>query len=151
MRKALVIGYGNPLRGDDGAGQAVARALADEAIAGVEVVACHQLVPEFAPDIAAAALVVFVDAVVSAPAGEVAARPLGELSADPAGLAHHVEAAGLVAMARALYGRAPAAFLVGIGAGAMELGEGFSDEVAAAVPRAVAEVRRLLAAHRSEG
>ena len=28
---ALIVGYGNPLRGDDGVGQAVARAFADEA------------------------------------------------------------------------------------------------------------------------
>ena len=37
--KALIVGYGNPLRGDDGIGQAVAQAFAHEAaIAGAEAV-----------------------------------------------------------------------------------------------------------------
>ena len=53
-QKALIIGYGNTLRGDDAVGQAAAQALAGEAaIAGAETIACHQLTPELAERIAA--------------------------------------------------------------------------------------------------
>ena len=46
--KALIIGYGNPLRGDDGIGPAAAALLAGDAADGAEVLACHQLLPELA-------------------------------------------------------------------------------------------------------
>ena len=53
-RNTLIIGYGNPLRGDDGVGQAVARAFeAEAAIEGAEVVSCRQLTPELAESFAA--------------------------------------------------------------------------------------------------
>ncbi len=64
MSKILVIGYGNPLRADDGLGCHVARQIGhhlrgDER---VSVVACHQLDPDTTEQIAAAEFVIFVDA-----------------------------------------------------------------------------------------
>ena len=74
-RQALVIGYGNTLRGDDAVGQVVARALAGEAaIEGVEVIACHQLMPELAECIDAADLVVFIDAAADLQPGTIVAE-----------------------------------------------------------------------------
>ena len=61
---ALVIGYGNTLRGDDGIGPAVAEAVAALGLPGVRVIVAHQLTPELAADLADAQLVVFVDAAV---------------------------------------------------------------------------------------
>ena len=59
----LVIGYGNPLRGDDGAGWKAAELLAeDPRLAGAVVLARHQLTPELADDVSRASLVVLVDA-----------------------------------------------------------------------------------------
>ncbi|HZD71671.1 MAG TPA: hydrogenase maturation protease, partial [Actinomycetes bacterium] len=60
---ALVIGYGNSLRGDDGLGwHAAGRLAADPRLAGAEVLARHQLTPELAEEVSRAALVVLVDA-----------------------------------------------------------------------------------------
>ena len=74
---ALIVGYGNPLRGDDGVGQAVARAFAGEAaIDGVDALACHQLTPELAERFAAAARVVLIDAAAGREAGGVSVVPL---------------------------------------------------------------------------
>ena len=71
-RNALIVGYGNPLRGDDGVGQAVAQAFAGEnAIAGVDAIVCHQLTPELAEQFAAAARVVLIDAAAGREAGGV--------------------------------------------------------------------------------
>ena len=62
----LVIGYGNELRGDDGAGPSVGRAVASWHLPGVRTLAVHQLTPELAEDLAQTKRVVFVDAAVHA-------------------------------------------------------------------------------------
>ena len=53
-------------------------------------------------------------------------------------------------MAQALYGRSPEAYLVTVGAGSLELGEGLSAPVMEALPEVIATVRRL-ALKRSAG
>ena len=59
----LVVGYGNPLRGDDGVGWHAAAALAaDPRLADTDVITGHQLTPKLAEDIAKARLAVLVDA-----------------------------------------------------------------------------------------
>jgi Ni,Fe-hydrogenase maturation factor len=68
----LVVGYGNSLRGDDGAGwHAAARLAADPRLTGARVLARHQLTPELAAEVATASLVVLVDATTDAPPGSV--------------------------------------------------------------------------------
>src|SRR5208282_5977068 len=101
---SLIVGYGNPLRGDDGVGQAVARAFAEEAaIDGVDAVACHQLTPELAERFAAAARVVLVDAAAGPEAGRVSVIRLQPAPAPASTLGHHVEPAQLLHMAQVLY------------------------------------------------
>ncbi len=51
-------------------------------------------------------------------------------------------------MALELYGAAPAAFVVRVGAAHMEVGESLSPEVAAALPAAVDAVVEIVLAHR---
>lgn len=66
MQEILIIGYGNTLRCDDGAGVALAQQLAAcwQPHTPVRLITATQLVPELAIDIAAATVcaVVFVDA-----------------------------------------------------------------------------------------
>ena len=78
----LLIGYGNPLRRDDGAGPALAGML--EARGGrndLRVITVHQLVPELAQDLAAVDVtaVLFLNASVSGCTGcaAVTIQPLG--------------------------------------------------------------------------
>ena len=59
----LVVGYGNPLRSDDGIGWHAARLLAtDPRLDRARVLTRHQLAPELAEDVSRASLVVLVDA-----------------------------------------------------------------------------------------
>ncbi len=127
-RKVLVIGYGNPLRGDDGVGPFVASRLGG--------VAVHQLTPELAEQVAAADVAIFVDARADLPPGEVQICPLE----DEGALTHQCSPAYLVHLARTVYGRSPEATLVGIGAQSFELGKPLSE----AVRRAADEVERRL-------
>jgi len=148
ISKALIVGYGNPLRGDDGIGQAVARALASEsAINGAEIIACHQLTPELSEALAAVGLAVFVDAAAGRRPGSVVVTETQGSPALTPGLVHHVDPGALLLLAKTLYGRAPAAFLVTVGAETFDLRETLSAPVAAALPEVVATVRRLVAEH----
>ena len=95
-RRVLVIGYGNPLRGDDGIGRVIAEHIAEtlrpEAI---DVVVAHQLTPELTEPISRSGLVIFVDAAVHLPT---------ELT--PAGRIVIPEAASLPSPVAALLGTA---------------------------------------------
>ena len=143
--KALIIGYGNVLRGDDGVGRAVVHALACAPLPdAVETIDCHQLIPELAERLAAVHLVVFIDATGDLSPGRVEATEALPRARAPH-VAHRLDASGLLDLSQRLYGRSPKAFLVRVGIGSMMLGEEFSEPVTAAVPRAIDLVLRLLA------
>ena len=80
----LVIGYGNPLRGDDGIGRHAAELLAgDPPLDGAEVLTSHQLVPELAEDISRASLVVLIDASLQGEPGSLSVRRIEPHPATP--------------------------------------------------------------------
>ena len=143
-RTALVIGYGNPLRGDDGIGPAVARAFENAGGERTRAIVCHQLTPELAECIAAVDLAVFVDAAVNVEPGTVAMREIQGASPPASGLGHIASPVALLDLASKLYGRSPVAFLVTIGVRSLALSEVLSDAAAAALPVAIATVRQLL-------
>jgi hydrogenase maturation protease len=172
----LVIGYGNTLRSDDGIGWHAASLLADDprfrddpGLAGVEVRAVHQLTPELAIDISRVSLVILIDAGADDPPGEISVHPLApDEDADvpravpggedhtvagpgPGATSHHVGPSELLALARALYGTAPAALVVRVGVAEMELGETLSPAVSAALPAVAEVVVGLIARHRATG
>ena len=60
------------------------------------------------------------------------------------------ESRELVALAAALTGHAPRAVAIGIGVADLEMGEGLSPSVEAALPRVVEIVARLVTEHRAE-
>ena len=138
----LVIGFGNPLRGDDAVGPSVARA-AEIKRSDVSVLTPHQLLPELAPDIAAADVVVFIDAATDLPAGAVRCRQMVAPSSSPP-LDHMLSPAALVGLGLAAFDRAPQAWLVEIGAESFELGHALTPLVASAVPRAAELVCTLI-------
>jgi len=126
MDRTLIIGYGNPIRGDDAAGFLAAERLrAAIADPGVTVLPVHQLAPELAEPVSRAALVIFIDAWVAPEPGEIRERPvLPALQPDvagrssfthPAAFTHHATPEGVLATALALYGHAPEAWLISVG------------------------------------
>jgi hydrogenase maturation protease len=151
----LVVGYGNPLRSDDGVGPAVAERLAtDPRLRGADVRAEHQLTPELALDASAASLLVLIDAAEDVAAGEVAVRRLGPDGAAGVGLVeeagppltHHLDPGALLGLARQLFGAAPEeVIMIGIGPASLEVGETLSPQVQVAVARAVELVAGLVA------
>jgi hydrogenase maturation protease len=156
--KVYVVGYGNPLRGDDGVGQEVARVLYKQkdrlpTLAGAEVTWAHQLAPEMALDVSRAGFAVFVDAACDRrPAGSVTLHLLAPPVRDvertgrvPASCWEDLSPEGVLGLALELYGNAPPAALVTVGVATTEFGSGLSPAVRAAVPRAAAAVRLAIA------
>lgn len=123
MARVLIIGYGNSLRMDDGAGLEAAEHLA--AIytenPNVRVMAAHQLTPEMAQDMAGAEFVLLLDAAMQGAPGTIAAR---EIVAAPDGglLAHHCAPEALLATAKSLYGRTPSVMSLTLTGASFELG-----------------------------
>jgi hydrogenase maturation protease len=143
----LVIGYGNTLRGDDGIGPAVAEAVAGLGLPGVRILVVHQLTPELAAVLADVRLAVFVDAGLGG--DPLTATPLTADAAGPV-MTHAADPRGLLALARAVYGRAPEAWLVTATGTDFWFGDGLSVAGREHVRAACAWVERLLR-DRSDG
>ena len=137
----LVIGYGNPLRSDDGVGWHAASLLAtDPRLAGARVLTHHQLVPELAEDISQASLVVLVDASTHGEPGSLSVRQIRPRPATPATWSHHLDPETLAGLANALYGGAPPMVLVSVTAASLAEGDGLSNALQQALPEVVGAV-----------
>lgn len=108
----LVIGYGNPGRGDDGLGPALAARIEAMSLPRVRVLIDYQLKVEHAQDIAKAVQVVFMDAAMGA--GEsVTLSPVRP--ADRAEVhSHALSPEAVLALAALLYGATPNAWMLAI-------------------------------------
>lgn len=145
----LVVGYGNPLRSDDGVGQAVAALLAlDPRLAEADIRSEHQLTPELALDASQASLLILVDAGVNEAPGEVSMRRLEPGGDAGTAWTHHVDPAGIVGLAHELFGMAPPVIMISIGPASLEVGETLSEVVRPAVTRAADLVATIVEAHR---
>lgn len=138
---SIVIGYGNPLRGDDGVGPLVATALGRRVLPRLRTLALQQLTPELAPELAAVDRAIFVDAC----AGLSGPRWLALSPAESALAAHLSDPAVLLALTGALYGRAPAAWLLALPARCFTLGAPLSPIARRGVVLALRRLRRFLA------
>jgi len=135
-RRTLVIGYGNPLRKDDGLGWHAARLIAARTAGrAVEVITCHQLTPELAETLSHFSRAVFIDADAEGQPGEIHQRPVLPEPPAPSAFTHTCTPAGLLASAQQLYGHAPEAFVVTVTAQSFEFGDGLTPIVAAALPQ----------------
>jgi hydrogenase maturation protease len=137
----LVIGYGNPLRRDDGIGPYVAGAFAGRP--GVRALTPAQLVPELVADLADARLAVFVDARAAGAGVEVARIAAGEA---PGWSAHAGDPRALLALTAGVHGRAPEAWWVLVAGADFGFGEGLSPVGRANTAAAVEGVEALLRA-----
>ena len=145
MPHTLIIGYGNPLRGDDGVGPRAAELLAETPFPdGVQVLVCHQLTIELAPQIAEADRLILIDARATGEPGSIQQCVLTPAIPDSASLTHHIDAQGLLAAAQMLYGHAPETMLFTVSGGSFEGGEALSPAVAAALPELLTQIREAV-------
>ncbi|WP_373506561.1 hydrogenase maturation protease [Thiocapsa sp.] len=111
--KVLIIGYGSPIRGDDAIGPLVADRLEREGVPeGVEVISRHILTAELVADLVEHDRVIFLDAAVDGPPGEVRCRQLAPDASAMSTMAHFLDPRELLAWCETLYGQVPETFLV---------------------------------------
>lgn len=143
-----VIGYGNPLRRDDGAGVALVQRLsAGWPDARVHFWVLHQLVPELAQEIAelAPGAVVFVDArICDSPGNEGVRLEKMECDEGSPGMGHHLTPQAVMAYARFLFGADAGGWVLSLPGVDFDHGEGFSDRAEAGLAQGEARLRNLL-------
>ncbi|MFY9724373.1 MAG: hydrogenase maturation protease, partial [Bryobacteraceae bacterium] len=130
-RQPLIVGYGNCLRGDDAVGPRLATILGG--------IAVPQLVPELAERLAAEERVVFIDARADLAPGDVQIVPVDGESAST----HWCSPGWLLRLALEVYGKAPEAVLIGIGAESFELGASLSAAAQQGLEKALAQIRAM--------
>jgi hydrogenase maturation protease len=152
--RVLVIGYGNSLRGDDGVGQVVAKALWSQRDgpgphSDATIIWAEQLVPEMALELSHASVALFADAARDGrPPGTVTVTTLSagpeSSSAVSAGCWEDLTPASLLALCADLYRRMPPAVLITVSVDEPKYGTGLSAPVEAAVPAAVKAARAAM-------
>lgn len=148
--RILLIGYGNPGRGDDGLGPALAAEIEALGIRGLTVDIDYQLTVDHAALIAAHDLVVFADAMIGL---TVPFRFARVDAAPPSSLgSHQVSPEAALALAGLLFGHAPPGWILAIaGEEFGEVKEGLSPLARASLSRAVAYLRGWIEAATATG
>ncbi|MDJ0573859.1 MAG: hydrogenase maturation protease [Xenococcaceae cyanobacterium MO_234.B1] len=142
----LVIGYGNTLRSDDGAGQKVVEAITEWNLKNVRSLALYQPTPELAEDIAKADTVIFVDAAVAAKGKTQATVEVQQLKSGngDASLEHSCNPRSLLSLTQAIYGKIPPTYLILIPGINFDFGEKLSPITESAVSLALEKIKQLI-------
>ena len=134
MASILIVGYGNPLRSDDGLGVRAAEELSRAGpAAGTEILVCHQLTPELAETISRVELVLFLDASRVGQSGEIRCAQI-DLQPPDFLFAHQLTPETLVSLCSELYGARPQAFKISLCGECFDLGDKLSAKATAALP-----------------
>ena len=84
MARTLIIGIGNPMRGDDALGwRAIEELNQAFSCEEAEMVTCHQLTPDLAESVAQRESVIFIDACAGSPPGEIRVNQLTTRNVGP--------------------------------------------------------------------
>lgn len=146
MTRVLVIGYGNPLRGDDGLGWKITSGLAttiqDETI---KVLAMNQLTPELSELISEVEFVVFIDATHVGRPGSWKCETIEPKESSPQTFGHHLTPASLLDFAQAIFKASPPAVLVSVAGSCFDCGQELTPSVTAALPAVEQFVREKIA------
>lgn len=142
MKNILVIGYGNPLRCDDGIAWQAAEELKRVLPGCAQVICVHQLTPELAESTSRADVVIFLDAAANGEPGNVVCQALNAKK-DKLQFSHHLTPEGILAICERLYSAKPLGFLLTLHGKRFEHGEEFSPAAVHAVPRVVELVTDL--------
>ena len=151
MAKILLIGYGNPARGDDGIGPAAAEAVGSWQLPHVTVDSAYQLTVEDAAAVAEHDVVLFVDASVAA-SEPFYFQPVDDAAGAAGFSTHSVEPGAVMAFARELFGAGAAGYVLGIrGYDFGEFRESLSDHAARNLAAALEFLEPLLRSGEKSG
>lgn len=138
----LIIGIGNPSRGDDALGPLLIERLEADAPPGVELLTDFQLQVEYALDLRGRREVVFVDASLDATAPFTFTPAIAV--ADASFSSHELSPGAVLHAYEKLFGEPPPAFVLAIRGEAFELGDDLSAAARANLEAALAFIRRRI-------
>ncbi len=142
MSEVLVIGYGNILRGDDGAGRVVADEVKRWNLPRVKSHSIHQLTPELAEEISQVRMVIFVDASVCCSKFiEIRVIHPQCFNMD---LVHTGNPSSLLFLSEYIYGNSPLAYWILIPAVIFDFDESLSSVTSVGVKSALDEIKSLV-------
>lgn len=145
--RTLIVGYGNPLRSDDGLGWHAAERLGKALSApAVEILTRQQLTPDLAAAVSEASVVFFIDATQDGEPGDLTCKELSPEIWTPS-FSHELSPGGVLAVAQELYGCSPKGFLVSLCGECFDHGEKLSPKVEAGLPQLVMLVQEATTAH----
>lgn len=156
MNKVLLYGFGNPARGDDGLGPALAAAIEELGLPNITVDANYQLTVEDAAEIAGYDAVVFADAAIQGSTpfwfSRVDDTAIKRVGGNHIGwTSHSVSPAQVVALARDLFASKVSAYALGIrGYEFGDLDEALSSRAIDNLTEAVTFARKALVERRFE-
>jgi hydrogenase maturation protease len=126
----LIIGYGNPLRSDDGLGWHAAEHLIGTLYdKHIRLIQCHQLLPELAEDISRADRVIFIDACIGDTPGKLICQKIVPDFLSENILLHHLTPSMLLAWVNVIYQKYPEAVVFSVVGKSFECGDTLSSEV----------------------
>jgi hydrogenase maturation protease len=144
MTKTLIIGIGNPLRGDDGLGWHAANQLGQTILSpDIEIIAVQQLTIDLVEAIHQVDFALFIDSRLDQPPGIFAVQNIEPDSCRQSSVSHFFDPETLLSAVQALYGKHPKAMLLTISADQFEFSENLSEPVQAALPGLVVFVEKL--------
>jgi hydrogenase maturation protease len=131
MPTCLILGYGNPLRSDDGVGWKAALALERELSSPkLLVVAGQQLTPEMAETLSRCSRVLFLDAAHAGSPGEIRIETVQrDANSQTGDVSHQLSPSALLELAYRYFAVEPDATLLTITGESFEFGERFSEVV----------------------
>ena len=136
LGRAVVIGYGNPLRADDGAATELVESLYRLHPDAADWRINMQLLPELAEDLQKYDRAIFVDCSVELPPGKVNCKAVERRTETDTAFTHHLDPATLLGLTHTLFAKSPQGFLVSIGGEDFAAREGLSPTVKASLSEA---------------
>ncbi len=137
--KPTIVGFGNPLRRDDGVGYRAAVELEE---LGYPAHAFLQPLPELALEVANSQIVIFLDAEVTVAPGEIRFRE--GVPAASFDWNHAFTPEAILKLAGELEGCYPKSFVLSIGVADLGFGEGFSPQVESAYAEYIYRAKALV-------
>ncbi|MBN2503670.1 MAG: hydrogenase maturation protease [Anaerolineales bacterium] len=148
MKNVLIIGIGNPLRGDDGLGWHATQVLAQIYDSNPNVVVQHvqQLTMDLVEPIGQVDLVIFIDARLGDEIGKVDVTPIKPNSRLDSPVSHFFDPDTLLSAVQGLYGEHPPATVVSVTSNLFDITEALSPAIAQKVPVVIEAIADLIAA-----
>ena len=150
MAKIMVVGYGNPLCGDDGVGWHAAQVLADTLeVEDIKILACHTLTPKLFDPVRQSDLVIFVNSCMDDLPGQLTFRAIKSRIPNTGLRRSRLNPQALLSCVQELYGTCPQGLMITMGGENFNYGDDLSPFVATNFPALLESVRDQLAQWRS--